>query len=466
MKSDSFLTAVAQPVINNNATIAVVSKAVASNLVHARLSASHNHNYHAENGQIVGQQSNNVKCLARNPGAGGLFDAALLRQVNLAAAFHDHISCTKLPSEICKAGGVLPFLGYGNGNSSQSDSGNSSLSMFGSPFSSQENDKEQITALKDMLMAHLDLIQHQQEQLLKKDRQLQGLKQDREALCLRLEKTEKRVTILSKKLFAANEQLTLKETTIQQTLQENAAIQAQSQADNSSSLDSNGFSNYFAESSLFGKIAEVTPATTPTKSEPEIKEPVDGETTPLPSPKKKVKKDKSALDKTISPKKRSRPSKSADSESSTSSMNVLKDCSISNSCASRASVSETSSKEILTGGKTKANRRKRANNSQGSGKTLSVTFDEEDELAELLLPPPPKVCAIPKEIFTTDSPYDVVMVREYISDLDPVDDITEKSIVCDNESARSLQALIEVPSFRIVNFTTSYSLEGTEVLFH
>ena len=50
----------------------------------------------------------------------------------------------------------------------------------------------------------LDLIQHQQEQLLKKDRQLQGLKQDRAALCLRLERQEKRNAFLTIKLLELN----------------------------------------------------------------------------------------------------------------------------------------------------------------------------------------------------------------------------------------------------------------------
>lgn len=47
----------------------------------------------------------------------------------------------------------------------------------------------------------LDLIQHQQEQLLKKDRQLQNLKQDREELLTKVEKFETRVNVLSKKLI-------------------------------------------------------------------------------------------------------------------------------------------------------------------------------------------------------------------------------------------------------------------------
>ena len=121
------------------------------------------------NGQhVVHHNSNNhqaslTKCSQKtnNPGAGGLFDETLIRQVNLAAAFHDHISCTKLPSELSKAG----LFGFG---------GSPMDGLFGSPYSSNNEDKEQITMLKEMILVQLDLIQHQQEQLLKKDRQLQG----------------------------------------------------------------------------------------------------------------------------------------------------------------------------------------------------------------------------------------------------------------------------------------------------
>ena len=130
------------------------------------------------NGQHVVHHNNNTnnhqasvtKCAQKNtnnvnnPGAGGLFDEALIRQVNLAAAFHDHISCTKLPSELSKAGGLFGF-----GGSPMDGCG-----LFGSPYSSNNEDKEQINMLKEMILVQLDLIQHQQEQLLKKDRQLQG----------------------------------------------------------------------------------------------------------------------------------------------------------------------------------------------------------------------------------------------------------------------------------------------------
>lgn len=55
-----------------------------------------------------------------------------------------------------------------------------------------------------MILMQLDLIQHQQEQLLKKERQLQGLKNDRETLCLKIEKMESRINFLTRKLLETN----------------------------------------------------------------------------------------------------------------------------------------------------------------------------------------------------------------------------------------------------------------------
>ena len=138
----------------------------------------------------------------------------MVRQVNLAAAFHDHISCTKLPEGIC---GLEHDNSVDANHVHQSSQGftqsdhiyatekslhsNDSNQINISTFEITEmSDQNQIQRLKDMILVQLDLIQHQQEQLLKKDRQLQGLKQDREALCLRLEKMEKRIAVLTSKL--------------------------------------------------------------------------------------------------------------------------------------------------------------------------------------------------------------------------------------------------------------------------
>jgi len=69
-------------------------------------------------------------------------DKKLAHKVNLAAAFHDHISCTKLPSQICKVGGDLnSLIGVSLNNCSSLESCNSFL--FGTPTTLSE-DKQQI----------------------------------------------------------------------------------------------------------------------------------------------------------------------------------------------------------------------------------------------------------------------------------------------------------------------------------
>lgn len=85
------------------------------------------------------------------------YDEQLVRQVNLAAAYHDHISCVK---PVQKDKGLFAV------NGSAVDT------LFGSPYS--HDDRQQLKKLQEMILFQLDLIQHQQEQLLKKERQLQG----------------------------------------------------------------------------------------------------------------------------------------------------------------------------------------------------------------------------------------------------------------------------------------------------
>ncbi|XP_074601382.1 male-specific lethal 1 [Brevipalpus obovatus] len=126
-------------------------------------------------------------------------DSMTTHEVNLAAAYHDHISCTKLPSQFCKVGNnVSSGIGSSFNNCSSSESSNPWL------FSSKDDisqDKTQIQELKEMILMQLDLIQHQQEQLLKKDRQLHGLRQDREELCSKVDKLESKINCLTKKLI-------------------------------------------------------------------------------------------------------------------------------------------------------------------------------------------------------------------------------------------------------------------------
>lgn len=133
--------------------------------------------------------------LRSNPGSGGLFDEANIRRVNLNAAFHDHLTLTKLNHQLRQSNHVsssFPFHHSGHLDHP------SSLSPASS--SSVNNDKDQIDFLQEMVVTQLDLIDYQKEQNQKKDRQLLGLKQEREKLMSQLERIEKRCNLLSKKL--------------------------------------------------------------------------------------------------------------------------------------------------------------------------------------------------------------------------------------------------------------------------
>lgn len=62
-----------------------------------------------------------------------------------------------------------------------------------------KEDSHETRHLKDLLLLHLDLIQQQQELLLAKDRTIKSLRQDKEALKCRLERMERRMSILRHK---------------------------------------------------------------------------------------------------------------------------------------------------------------------------------------------------------------------------------------------------------------------------
>lgn len=135
--------------------------------------------------------------LRHNPGSGGLFDESNIRRVDLSAAFHDHLSLTKLNRELRQShslsSSAFPFHAVAH----LDNSSNLSSASFAS---SGNNDKEQVDFLQDMVVTQLDLIDYQKEQLQKKDRQLLGLKQEREKLMSQLERIEKRCNSLNKKL--------------------------------------------------------------------------------------------------------------------------------------------------------------------------------------------------------------------------------------------------------------------------
>ena len=111
---------------------------------------------------------------------------ATMYKFNLAAALHDHISCTKLQQDLSRTEDGLITL------SLPKEKENEELNSH----HSQDHDD----TFKDIILVQLDLIQHQQEQLLKKERQLQQARQDSESLYKRLEGLEKEITSLKEQL--------------------------------------------------------------------------------------------------------------------------------------------------------------------------------------------------------------------------------------------------------------------------
>ena len=283
------------------------------------------------------------------------------------------------------------------------------------------------------------------------------MKQDREALCSRLEKTEKRVAFLTKKL---NENAAVI-VAAKQAAEASAAIkQLSSQpsstlpsTENSSSLDSSTFSNYFTDSTLFGKLANDLPESVskPASSIGTLAPTDIPDFEPLSTPIEKLKKrSRKPADKNQSPTKRVK-SISADSDNSNAlqshnekvnSINGTKDIS---NCVSKESKKALVSK-----------RRRTVTSNTSSGHKSFI--DDEVEIDNV---PPLKASAIPKEIFTTNSPYEVVSVREISSQINAAASMIDCDIsdalpsgVCDE---------VEVPSFRVMTFSNNYSLEGTEV---
>ena len=132
--------------------------------------------------------------LRSNPGSGGLFDEANIRRVNLNAAFHDHLTLTKLNHQLRQSNTVSSSFPFHHPDHLDHPSDPSPVS------SCVSNDKDQIDFLQDMVVTQLDLIDYQKEQNQKKDRQLLGLKQEREKLMSQLERIEKRCNLLNRKL--------------------------------------------------------------------------------------------------------------------------------------------------------------------------------------------------------------------------------------------------------------------------
>ncbi|CAL1278109.1 unnamed protein product [Larinioides sclopetarius] len=104
-------------------------------------------------------------------------DDSVVRQVNLAAAYHDHISCTKSPDLCQKMDGAREGRGtlpcetdhiYANCSDIKSKSHTSAAPS--------NNNTKDLTLenmnLRDMLLSHLDIISHLQEELEKKNKEI------------------------------------------------------------------------------------------------------------------------------------------------------------------------------------------------------------------------------------------------------------------------------------------------------
>lgn len=384
------------------------------NAMNSATSIGHNNQ---NNHQIV--QVNNTSTSA------AMDEETMVRQVNLAAAFHDHISCTKLPrAEMCKAGaGISSLIGSPSDHLYASDTSNR-------PDFDSTDDKEQVKKLKDMILVQLDLIQHQQEQLLKKDRQLQGLKQDREALCLRLEKMEKRITFLTSKLIP------LSPSSNQETCHKNAKDSdtndsvdqfCSTYADKSSTktLSSHSMNNCSGNASMSANdMNHLKSHSVNTHPDPRNQN--------SNSVRKKCKRSSDGSGKHFQ-RKKSRYSKP----------NYENSITLSSFISSKKDAQATAA-SIDSKAKNNQFDRKR--------KTSSVKSIKDEESSNDNNSITTKNCieSINDIIFTSQS-YDVFTTR---------DNIIHELINCDLENAIDS---IEVPSWRVQPVTSCYSLEGTEV---
>ncbi|CAN7997801.1 unnamed protein product, partial [Ixodes pacificus] len=96
---------------------------------------------------------------------------SMVRQVNLVAAFHDHISCTKSADYIGDSGQEKMTL--------PCETDHLYANCGESTKSADDMDVERLRAI---VLLHTDLIQHQQEQIFKKDRQMRQLRAERDTV--------------------------------------------------------------------------------------------------------------------------------------------------------------------------------------------------------------------------------------------------------------------------------------------
>lgn len=78
-------------------------------------------------------------------------------------------------------------------------------------FAPSKEDSPEMRSIKELTLVHLDLIQQQQELLMAKDRQIQSLRRERDTLRCRLERMERRMSLLRQKGDVDNIQRKLQE---------------------------------------------------------------------------------------------------------------------------------------------------------------------------------------------------------------------------------------------------------------
>lgn len=110
-------------------------------------------------------------------------DESVVRQINLAAAFHDHISCTK-SAELCKIDGTrearvsLPCeTDHIYANCSEMKNKSSVSNAPNSPSCSKELSSEN-KKLRSVLLVQLELIKQLEEEIAAKNRQIVTHKQE------------------------------------------------------------------------------------------------------------------------------------------------------------------------------------------------------------------------------------------------------------------------------------------------
>jgi hypothetical protein len=297
----------------------------------------------------------------------------------------------------------------------------------------------------------LDLIQHQQEQLLKKDRQLQGLKQDRAALCLRLEKQEKRNAFFINKLLEMNKNVTncsSENGTVNNKL-ENADRVSEDQTEDSHSTNkinsrtlikscNNSIKYLNLNHSNKSSIDNVDNQSLIIKND--LLNSVETNQTQSAEPEQQINnkvapvKDKNQL------RKRNRPFKQCDS-----------DCGASEKYLSESpskSGKEESSNEALS--KSQPNKKK---------KTGSKGVNKKCDQNSIDIVNTSKVLSTNIPILETDEPYYLYNCRE-----EAPHSLSVETKVSSNLSPFKYKS-IETPSWRLNPVSSCYSLEGTEVVF-